>query len=54
MNLNLHFLHSHLEYFPNNLGDYSEERGERFRRDIMDMERRYHGKWSVNMLADYC
>ena len=27
MSLKLHFLHSHLEYFPQNLGDYSEEQG---------------------------
>jgi len=30
INLKLHFLHSHLDYFPENLGDYSEEQGERF------------------------
>jgi len=28
MNLKLHFLHSHLDYFPENLEDYSEEQGE--------------------------
>ncbi|GBN66764.1 hypothetical protein AVEN_52333-1 [Araneus ventricosus] len=33
---------------------YSEEQGERFRQDIRDVERRYQGKWDVNMLADYC
>ena len=30
MSIKLHFLHSHLEHFPENLGDYSEEQGERF------------------------
>jgi len=27
MNYKLHFLHSHLDYFPLNLGDYNEEQG---------------------------
>ena len=30
MSLKLHFLHAHLEYFPANCGDYSDEEGERF------------------------
>ncbi|KRX78455.1 putative ATP-dependent RNA helicase DDX23 [Trichinella sp. T6] len=32
--LKLHFLHSHLDFFPQNLGDVSEEQGERFHHDI--------------------
>ena len=39
MSLKLQFLHSHLDYFPQNLGDYSEEQGERFHQDISEMER---------------
>lgn len=54
MSIKLHFLFSHLDYFPENLGDYSEEQGERFHQDIKEMERRYQGRWDVNMLADYC
>lgn len=54
MNLKLHFLHSHLDYFPENLSDYSEEQGERFHQDIREMECRYQGRWDVNMMADYC
>ena len=54
MNLKLHFLDSHIDYFNINLGNYSEEQGERFHQDIKEMERRYQGKWDVNMLADYC
>lgn len=54
MSLKLHFLESHLDYFPENLGDYSEEQGERFHQDIKLMEKRYQGRWDVNMLADYC
>ncbi|XP_057336467.1 pancreatic lipase-related protein 2-like [Microplitis mediator] len=38
MNLKLHFLDSHIDHFPENLGDYSEEQGERFHQDISEME----------------
>ena len=37
----MHFLHSHLDYFPENCDDYSEEQGERFYQDISCMEERY-------------
>ena len=43
MSIKLHFLHSHLEHFHENLGDYSEEQGERFHQDIKEMERHYQG-----------
>ena len=54
MSLKMHFLHSHLEFFPANLGDVSDEHGERFHQEISCMEKRYQGKWSPQMLADYC
>lgn len=54
MSVKLHFLDSHLDYFPANLGAYSEEQGERFHQDICAMESRYQGRWNVNMMADYC
>lgn len=54
MSIKMHFLSSHLDYFPDNCGDYSEEQGERFHQDIKVMEERYQGRWDVNMLADYC
>ena len=54
MSIKLHFLHSHLEHFPENLGDYSEEQGERFHQDIKEMERHYQGRWDVHMVADFC
>lgn len=54
MSLKVHFLHAHLDQFPENLGDVSEEQGERFHQDIKEMERRYQGRWNVSMLADYC
>ncbi|KAH9631061.1 hypothetical protein HF086_015046 [Spodoptera exigua] len=54
MSLKIHFLDSRLDFFPDNLGAVSDEHGERFHQDISDMEKRYQGKWSPNMLADYC
>ncbi|CAI9593149.1 unnamed protein product, partial [Staurois parvus] len=54
MSLKVDFLQSHLDYFPENVGAASEEQGERFHQDIKEMERRYQGKWSITMMADYC
>ena len=54
MSVKMHFLWSHLTYFPENCGDYSEEQGERFHQDIRVMEERYQGHWDVNFMADYC
>ncbi|UYV76035.1 hypothetical protein LAZ67_13002235 [Cordylochernes scorpioides] len=41
MSLKIHFLHSHLDFFPDNLGAVSDEHGERFHQDISSMEKRY-------------
>lgn len=54
MSLKIHFLHSHLDFFPANLGAVSDEQGERFHQDISTMEKRYQGNWNPSMLADYC
>lgn len=54
MNLKLHFLDRHVDDFPQNLGHYSEEQGERFHQDFKEMEERYQGHWDINMMADYC
>lgn len=54
MSLKIHFLHSHLDFFPANLGAVSDEHGERFHQDIAKMEKRYQGRWNPTMLADYC
>jgi len=45
MSLKIHVLGSHLNFFPENLGEVSGEHGERFHQDIMTMEERYQGKW---------
>ena len=53
MSIKLHFLYSHLDRFPKNLGNLSDEQGERFHQDINEMEVRYHWRWDAAMLADY-
>ena len=52
--LKIHFLHSHLDFLPQNIGAVSDEQGERFHQDIATMEKRYQRKSMVNMLAEYC
>jgi len=54
MSLKIHFLHSHLDFFPDNLGAVNNEHGKIFHQDISSMEKRYQGKWSLSMLVDYC
>ncbi|CAG9783583.1 unnamed protein product [Diatraea saccharalis] len=52
--LKIHFLHSHLNFFPANLHAVRDEYGERFHQDIMAMEKRYQREWSPRMLKDFC
>jgi hypothetical protein len=54
MSKKMHFLDSHLYFFPQNLLNVSDEHGERFHQDISTMETRCQGKWNPVMLADYC
>ena len=54
MSLKIHFLESHLDFFPENLGKVIDEHSERFYQDIMATEKQYQGKWTSSMLADYC
>lgn len=53
MSVKMHYLFSHLDFFRPNLGDVSEEHGERFHQDIQLMERRYQGRWDTAMMGDY-
>lgn len=53
MSLKIHFLDSHLDFFPDNLGDVSDEHGERFHQEMKSIERRYQGHWDERMMADY-
>lgn len=54
MSLKINFLHSHLDFFPENLGAVSEEHGESFHQDISTMKKWYQGNRNPSMLADYC
>jgi hypothetical protein len=54
MSLNIRFLNSHLDFFPENIDAVSEEQGECFHQDIKEMERRYQGRWNVNVMGDCC
>lgn len=54
MSLKIHFLHSHLDFFPDNLGDTSDEQGERLHQDLQRIEKNYKGFWDEGMLSDYC
>ena len=54
MSLKIHFLDSHPDFFPDNLGAVSDENGERFHQDISVLEKRYQGERSARMPSDYC
>lgn len=44
MPLKIHFLDSYLAFFAENLGEVSDEHGEKFHLDILHIERRYNRK----------
>jgi hypothetical protein len=54
MSVKVHYLHSHLNRFPESLGDLSEEPGERFHQDIKTIKAKYKRRWDANMMAKYC
>jgi len=54
MSVKIHFLSSHLDFFPENCGSISDEHGERFHQGIAAVEGRDKGKWSPSMIAAYC
>jgi hypothetical protein len=49
MSLKVHFLDSHLDFFPENLGAISYEHGQTFHQDISNVENRCQGKWSLSI-----
>ena len=53
MSMKIHFLDSHIDFFTPNIGAVSDEYDKRFHQQIKEMEIRYQGKETVNMLADY-
>lgn len=52
--IKIHFLHFHLDLFPENLGAVSDKHDEHFYQQIFTVEKRYQGKWSSNLLVNYC
>ena len=54
MCIKVHFLHSHLDKFPDTWSYVSDEQGERFYQDIKTMEECYPGWWDKLMMADNC
>jgi hypothetical protein len=53
MSLKVHFLHSHLDFFPENLDEVRDEKGERFYQDIKSMEHSYQVFWNDSVMAYY-
>ena len=44
MSVKMHYLFSHMDRFPENLGSMSDVQGERFYQDMKEMETRYQGR----------
>lgn len=53
MTLKIHFFNSHLDQFPDNLGDVRDNNGKYFHQDIKVIEERYQGQWYGPMMAGY-
>ena len=54
MSIKVHFLHRHLDKFPDNCSDVSNEQREQFHQDIKTMEECYQGWWDKRMMVDNC
>lgn len=54
LSLKMHFLKSHKDFFPDNMGAFSDEHGERFHQDISDMEDRFNGRYLPRLMGEYC
>jgi len=54
MSLKMHFLLSHLYFFPLNFVALSDGHVERFHQDISVMEHRYKAKRGTVILGDHC
>jgi len=52
--LKIHGLHSHLDFFPDNCGMFSDEHGELFVRKLQRWRSDIKGNWSTSVLADCC
>lgn len=54
MSLKMHFLKSHFDSFPDNLGKYSDEHGEKFHQNMFAIESRFNNRFHTIMLGEYC
>ena len=54
MSLKVHFMASHIDFFPLDLDRFSVQHGERFHQTIKVVEERYNGRANPAMLADFC
>ena len=54
MSIKMHYLFSHMDRFPENLGSMSDEQEERFHQDLNETATRYQDCWDAVMMADYC
>lgn len=45
MSLKIHILYSHLDSFPDNLGDTRDEQGKRLHQYLQRIEKDYKGFW---------
>ncbi|GFV66833.1 uncharacterized protein TNCV_4303941 [Trichonephila clavipes] len=50
MSIKIHLLHSHLDRFPQNLGDFSEEQV----KDSIRIFGQWKRRWDSHMMTDYC
>ena len=53
MNVKVHYLHSHLNHFLENLEGQREEPSEWFQPNFKTMEGKYREDWDIYMMADY-
>ena len=53
MSVKMHYLFSHMDRFPENLGSLNNEQEKRFHQDLNEMETKYPGRWDAVMMADY-
>lgn len=54
MSLKLHFLHNHIDFFPSNFDDVSNECAEQFLQDIVNIEKHFKDDDVRYMLGEYC
>ena len=54
MSLKIHFLETHLNFFPRKSRRNQYEHGESFHQDIMAIKKPYQGKLASSILADHC